>query len=86
MRHRRQTGAARPRHWLPSWIVRFLPAATDAALSLVDLGVVVGAFLLAYWLRFIVPDDLALALGLEHYIRMAVAVGIALCMPNLRTT
>jgi exopolysaccharide biosynthesis polyprenyl glycosylphosphotransferase len=44
--------------------------------SLVDIIVVLGAFLLAYWVRFIVPDAEATALNLEEYARMGLLVGL----------
>ena len=42
--------------------------------AVVDALVVLGAFLLAYWVRFVVPDDEALALGLQEYVRLATLV------------
>jgi exopolysaccharide biosynthesis polyprenyl glycosylphosphotransferase len=43
--------------------------------SLVDIVVVLSAFLLAYWVRFIVPDDEAAALSLGEYARIGLLVG-----------
>jgi exopolysaccharide biosynthesis polyprenyl glycosylphosphotransferase len=49
-----------------------------AALALgtlaVDGLVVLSAFVLAYWVRFVVPDDEAAALGVQEYVRLALLV------------
>jgi exopolysaccharide biosynthesis polyprenyl glycosylphosphotransferase len=45
-----------------------------------DLGIMVIAFLLAYWLRFIVPDDSDSALGIEQYALGGLAVGLLTAM------
>ena len=42
----------------------------------VDVLVVVGAFLIAYWIRFVMPDDEAAALGLQEYARLAILVAV----------
>jgi hypothetical protein len=47
-----------------------------AGTLLVDLLVVLGAFVLAYWVRFIVPDDEASALGLHEYVRTGVLISV----------
>ena len=52
-----------------------LPGLSVVCLLAVDVLVVLGAFLLAYWVRFIAPDDEASALGLAQYVRMALGVG-----------
>lgn len=57
-------------------VERLLPALYGAGLFLLDLLNVVSAFLLAYWMRFIVPDDEGAALGLEQYVRMGFSVGL----------
>ena len=44
--------------------------------SLVDIVVVLGAFLLAYWVRFIVPDAEGTALSLDEYARIGALVGV----------
>jgi exopolysaccharide biosynthesis polyprenyl glycosylphosphotransferase len=44
---------------------------------LIDVLVVTAAFLLAYWVRFIVPDDEASALGIQEYARTGALVGVA---------
>jgi exopolysaccharide biosynthesis polyprenyl glycosylphosphotransferase len=41
-----------------------------------DLVLVVTAFLLAYWVRFIAPEAEAVALGLDEYFRIGLAVGL----------
>jgi exopolysaccharide biosynthesis polyprenyl glycosylphosphotransferase len=43
---------------------------------LVDLLLVLGAFVLAYWVRFIVADDEASALGMHEYVRTGVLISI----------
>jgi exopolysaccharide biosynthesis polyprenyl glycosylphosphotransferase len=51
-------------------------AALALATLVVDALVVVGAFLIAYWIRFVVPDDEASALGHQEYARLAVLVAL----------
>lgn len=58
------------------WAERLLPVAWGAALTAGDVLLTVCAFLLAHWVRFIVPDKEALALGLEHYLGMGLAVSL----------
>jgi exopolysaccharide biosynthesis polyprenyl glycosylphosphotransferase len=48
----------------------------SAGLVAADVGVIVGAFLLAHWARFIVPDASGLAMGIEHYARVGLIVGL----------
>ncbi len=55
---------------------QFLSAAARGCLLTVDLAIVVGAFLLAHWYRFVVPEVEAYALGLEHYARMGAVVSL----------
>ena len=57
-----------------SALARRLPTLAGAALLLGDVLIVLGAFLLAYWARFIVPDAEATALGLDEYARMGALV------------
>ena len=64
----------------PSRAEGLLPALAAACLLAVDLVVVLGAFLLAYWVRFIVPDAQAFALGLENYATMGLTVGLITAM------
>lgn len=59
------------------WGKRWLPAVASAALLAIDLLVVLAAFLLAYWVRFVVPDAEASAIGVENYQWMGLAVSIA---------
>ena len=54
---------------------RLVTAAIVACL-LLDVVVVLGAFLLAYWVRFVMPDDEASALGLQEYGRIGALVGL----------
>ena len=45
-----------------------------ACFVLIDIGCVLGAFLIAHWMRFVVGRDELSALGLDHYLRVALAV------------
>ena len=49
---------------------------TALVLIAVDLVVVAGAFLLAHWGRFVLPDMEGAALGLDQYARIGVAVSL----------
>jgi exopolysaccharide biosynthesis polyprenyl glycosylphosphotransferase len=42
-----------------------------------DLAVVLGAFMLAHWLRFVLPNDPESALGIELYVRQGAVVALA---------
>jgi exopolysaccharide biosynthesis polyprenyl glycosylphosphotransferase len=55
---------------------RLLPVATGICLVIGDLALVVGAFLAAYWLRFIAADDTLPVLGLDQYLLMGTSVGL----------
>jgi exopolysaccharide biosynthesis polyprenyl glycosylphosphotransferase len=68
------TAAQWPSH---SRAERLLPALSGICLFLADQALVVGAFLLAYWVRFVAWDDSAAALSLDRYVRIAVIVGLA---------
>src|SRR5438046_277285 len=57
-------------------IERLLPALAASSLLAIDVGLVLAAFLLAYWVRFIAPEDGAAALGLEQYARIGLTVGL----------
>jgi exopolysaccharide biosynthesis polyprenyl glycosylphosphotransferase len=57
------------------WHERLLSLLTLGTL-VVDVVVVVGAFLAAYWVRFILPDDELSALGLHEYARIGVWVAL----------
>ena len=58
-------------------LARRLPTLGGAALLVGDVLTVLGAFLLAYWARFIAPDAEATALGLDEYARMgAIVAGV----------
>ena len=52
-------------------------SAVVLATLMIDVLVVTAAFLLAYWARFIVPDDEVSALGLHEYARTGALVGLA---------
>jgi len=43
---------------------------------LVDVAIVVGSFLGAYWLRFVLPDDSVSALGVEQYALGGLVIGV----------
>jgi exopolysaccharide biosynthesis polyprenyl glycosylphosphotransferase len=71
--------------WTPStlsWgrrnrrVEHLLPLLTGVCLVVTDIGLVVGAFLLAHWLRFIAADDTLSALGLDQYVLMASVIGL----------
>jgi exopolysaccharide biosynthesis polyprenyl glycosylphosphotransferase len=57
-------------------VARLLPMVEGVVLLAVDLALVVAAFMLAYWVRFIAPDAEAMALGQAEYLRMGAAVGL----------
>jgi exopolysaccharide biosynthesis polyprenyl glycosylphosphotransferase len=59
-----------------AWLGRRLSRVTGAGLAAGDAVLVMVAFLLAYWVRFIVPDQEATALSLEEYVRIGVVVGL----------
>jgi exopolysaccharide biosynthesis polyprenyl glycosylphosphotransferase len=50
-------------------------AALSIGTLLVDIGIILGGFLLAYWVRFVVPDAEAIALGPDEYARIGLLVG-----------
>jgi exopolysaccharide biosynthesis polyprenyl glycosylphosphotransferase len=50
-----------------AWLGRRLSLVAGAGLVAADAALVLGAFLLAHWVRFIVPDVEATALSLEEY-------------------
>jgi exopolysaccharide biosynthesis polyprenyl glycosylphosphotransferase len=53
---------------------RLLPVLTGICLVVLDVALVVGAFMSAHWLRFIAADDTLSALGLEQYLLMSVTI------------
>jgi exopolysaccharide biosynthesis polyprenyl glycosylphosphotransferase len=60
----------------PNWpsrsrLERLLPLLTGACLFVVDIGLVIGGFMLAYWVRFVASDNELAALGLGEYVRVA---------------
>jgi exopolysaccharide biosynthesis polyprenyl glycosylphosphotransferase len=59
-----------------SRLERLLPVLTGACLFLVDLALVTGAFILAYWVRFVVSDNEFAALGFAEYVRVGAAVAV----------
>jgi exopolysaccharide biosynthesis polyprenyl glycosylphosphotransferase len=59
-----------------AWLSRRLPLVAGASLVAVDATLVLLAFLVAYWVRFIVPDQEATALGLDEYARMGAVVSL----------
>src|SRR3954468_7937260 len=63
------------RHADHARIRQMLPAIARVVCLVVDVALILGAFLLAYWVRFIVPDAEATALGLEQYAIRGLVVG-----------
>src|SRR3954466_11856781 len=59
-----------------AWLGRRLSLVTGAGLAAGDAVLVMLAFLLAYWVRFIVPDQEGTALGLDEYVRIGVVVSL----------
>jgi exopolysaccharide biosynthesis polyprenyl glycosylphosphotransferase len=53
---------------------RLLPAVASLVLLTVDMALVFGAFMLAYWLRFSVPDVVGVSLAFDEYARLATMV------------
>src|SRR5215217_3494335 len=71
--------ASDPEAWTPPAIThdrleRLLPALTGVCLVVVDLALVMGAFMAAHWLRFVAADDSLSALGIEQYVLMSLLV------------
>src|SRR4051812_43228953 len=77
------------RAWTPSvdqpWAIptpsserleRLLPVLTGLCLLAVDLGLVVGAFMAAHWLRFLAADESLAALGVDQYVLMACVISV----------
>jgi exopolysaccharide biosynthesis polyprenyl glycosylphosphotransferase len=62
--------------WSHSRIERLLPIWTGACLFLADVGIVIGAFMLAHWLRFVASDFELGALGIDEYLRVSATVGL----------
>ena len=58
------------------WLGRRLALVAGTCLVAGDAILVLGAFLLAYWVRFIAPDLEATALGLNEYARMGAIVSL----------
>jgi exopolysaccharide biosynthesis polyprenyl glycosylphosphotransferase len=58
-------------------VEQLLPVLAGACLLTLDVALVMGAFLLAYWARFVVPDLEAAAMGVERYVWMGLIVGVA---------
>jgi exopolysaccharide biosynthesis polyprenyl glycosylphosphotransferase len=55
---------------------RLLPALTGICLIVVDLALVMGAFVLAHWLRFIAADASLASLSIEQYMLMALTIAV----------
>jgi exopolysaccharide biosynthesis polyprenyl glycosylphosphotransferase len=58
------------------WLGRRLSLVAGGCLVVGDATLVLGAFLLAYWVRFIAPDLEATALGLDEYARLGAIVSL----------
>ncbi len=69
-----------PARFEPGWAERIIPAGLGLALALVDVLLVLGAFLLAYWVRFVVSDMEAAALDLLAYARIGLSVGVVVAL------
>ena len=59
-----------------SRLERWLPVLTGICLFAIDIALVVLAFLVAYWLRFVAADNELPALGLDQYVRLGAEVGL----------
>lgn len=59
-----------------AWLGRRLSVVAGAGLAAGDALLVLLAFLLAYWVRFIAPDLEATAIGLDEYLRIGAVVGV----------
>jgi hypothetical protein len=59
-----------------SRLERLLPLLTGACLFLFDVGLVIGGFMLAYWVRFVAADNDLAALGLGEYFRVGATVAL----------
>jgi exopolysaccharide biosynthesis polyprenyl glycosylphosphotransferase len=59
-----------------SRLERLLPVLTGACLFLVDICLVIGAFMLAYWVRFVASDYELAALGLNEYLRVGATIAV----------
>ncbi len=57
-----------------SRVEHMLPFLNGVCLLLGDLALIVGAFLLAHWLRFTAADESLAALGIEQYVVMSSAI------------
>jgi exopolysaccharide biosynthesis polyprenyl glycosylphosphotransferase len=69
--------ASRPGWSVPTaWVGRRLPRLAASVTIVGDALLVLGAFLLAHWVRFIAPDLEATALGLEEYARLGALVSL----------
>jgi len=53
-----------------------LPRIWGIGSAVIDVAMVLTGFLLAYWLRFVWPDDQGAALDVTEYARMGVSVGL----------
>ena len=70
-----QVGQRRAHSVARSRVAHLLPAIAGVCLALADVGVVYGAFMLTYWARFVAPDAIGVALGVEQYAWMALLIG-----------
>ena len=57
-------------------IESLLGLGSTAALILGDVAIVYAAFLIAHWMRFVAPDAVGQAMGLEQYARHGLIVGM----------
>lgn len=59
-----------------SRLERWLPMLTGGCLFVVDVSLVLCAFLVAYWLRFVAAENELAALGFDEYVRVGLTVGL----------
>src|SRR5579884_2493540 len=57
-------------------LASFVLHAWNLGLMVGDTAVVLTGFFLAYWVRFVIPDAEALALGIDEYLRVGLTVAV----------
>jgi exopolysaccharide biosynthesis polyprenyl glycosylphosphotransferase len=60
--------------------MRLRAVAAGVSLAVLDATVALVAFLVAYWVRFVLPAEEAAALGMEQYVRMGLTIGLIACV------
>jgi exopolysaccharide biosynthesis polyprenyl glycosylphosphotransferase len=77
------TGLSASADWAAAGRARsasLLPVVGGLALAVLDVGIVLAAFISAYWVRFVLPAEEAAALGIEQYTRMGLTIGVIACL------